>query len=89
MTMAIINDNDMEIILKGNQEETIRKMLKDRLFCLIKMPAKKTETAQFFCITALMQFPGTTKESFLKTMVVLAKCGNALIILNLMAKTLF
>ena len=41
--MAIINDNDMEIILKGNQEETIRKMLKDRLFCLIKMPAKKPE----------------------------------------------
>jgi len=39
--MAIINDNDMEIILKGNQEEAIRKMLKDRLFCLIKMPAKK------------------------------------------------
>lgn len=39
--MAIINDNDMEIILKGNQEEAICKMLKDRPFCLIKMPAKK------------------------------------------------
>ena len=41
--MAIIKDNDMEIILKGNQDEAIRKMLKDRLFCLIKMPAKKPE----------------------------------------------
>ncbi len=41
--MEMINDNDMEIILKGNQDEAIRKMLNDRLFCLIKMPAKKPE----------------------------------------------
>ena len=41
--MAIICDNDMEIILKGSSEEVIRKMLKDRLFALIKMPAKKPE----------------------------------------------
>ena len=41
--MAIIGDNDMEIILKGNQEKVIRRMLEDRLFCLIKMPAKKPD----------------------------------------------
>lgn len=41
--MAIICDNDMAIILKGSAEEVIRKMLKDRLFALIKMPAKKPE----------------------------------------------
>lgn len=40
--MAIINDNDMEIILKGAQElDVIRKMLDNRLFCLIKMPSEK------------------------------------------------
>ena len=33
----------MEIILKGSKEEVIRKMLDDRLFCLIKMPVKKHE----------------------------------------------
>ncbi len=53
MTMAIINDNDMEIILKGNQEETIRKMLKDRLFCLIKMPAKKPERITSPCSSSV------------------------------------
>ncbi len=41
--MAKIADNDMEIILKGNQEKVIRKMLDDRCFCLIKMPAEKPE----------------------------------------------
>ena len=41
--MAIISDNDMEIILKGDQEETIRQMLRDRLFAVIKMPVKKPE----------------------------------------------
>lgn len=41
--MAIICDNDMEIILKGSSEETIRKMLDNRLFALIKMPVKKPE----------------------------------------------
>ena len=39
--MAIISDNDTEIILKGSQEEVIRKMLDNRLFCLIKLPAEK------------------------------------------------
>jgi len=40
--MAIINDNDMEIILKGAQElDVIRKMLDNRMFCLIKMPSEK------------------------------------------------
>ena len=53
MTMAIINDNDMEIILKGNQEETIRKMLKDRVFCLIKMPAKKPERITSPCSSSV------------------------------------
>jgi len=38
---TIINNNDTEIILKGSQDEVIRKMLDNRLFCLIKMPAKK------------------------------------------------
>lgn len=41
--MAIINDNDMEIILKGDQETAIREMLRDRLFALLKMPVKKPE----------------------------------------------
>ena len=41
--MAIICDNDMEIILKGSKEEVIRKMLNDRLFCLIRMPIKKPD----------------------------------------------
>ena len=40
----IICDNDLEIILKGSQEEVIRKMLDDRLFCLIKMPAEKPKS---------------------------------------------
>lgn len=40
---AIISDNDMEITVKGNHEEAIRELLKDRLFCLVKMPAKKPE----------------------------------------------
>ena len=51
--MAIINDNDMEIILKGNQEDAIRKMLKDRLFCLIKMPAKKPERITSPCSSSV------------------------------------
>ena len=41
--MAIVNDNDMEIIVKGNETETVRKLLKNRLFCLLKMPAKKPD----------------------------------------------
>ena len=41
--MAIINDNDMEIIVKGNQEKVIRKMLTNRFFCLLKMPVNKSE----------------------------------------------
>jgi len=39
--MAIVNDNDMEIILKGSEKEVIRKMLKNRLFCLLEMPVQK------------------------------------------------
>lgn len=39
--MAIINDNDMEIILKGCKDDVIRRMLDNRLFCLIKLPAIK------------------------------------------------
>ena len=39
--MVIVNDNDMEIILKGCKDEVIRKMLDNRLFCLIKLPAVK------------------------------------------------
>ena len=39
--MAIINDNDMEIIIGDDQKDAIKKMLNDRLFCLINMPAKK------------------------------------------------
>lgn len=41
--MAIINDNDMEIILKGSESETIRHMLDNRFFSLIQMPKKKPE----------------------------------------------
>ena len=51
--MAIINDNDMEIILKGNQDEAIRKMLKARLFCLIKMTAKKPERITSPCSSSV------------------------------------
>ncbi len=45
--MAIICDNDMEIILKGSSEETIRKMLDDRLFALLKMPEKKKYSSPY------------------------------------------
>ena len=38
---TIITDNDTEIILRGNQEGVIRKMLDNRLFCLIKLPVEK------------------------------------------------
>ena len=40
--MAIVMDNDMEVILKGNQEQVIRKMLNKRIFCMIKLPGDKT-----------------------------------------------
>lgn len=43
--MAIINDNDMEIILKGDQETAIREMLRERFFALLKMPVKKQHTS--------------------------------------------
>lgn len=39
--MAIINDNDMEIILKGDQETAIREMLRDRMFALVQAPSEK------------------------------------------------
>ncbi len=41
--MAIINTNDMEISIRGKEKKAIYELIKDRLFCLIKMPAKKTE----------------------------------------------
>ena len=41
--MAMITDNDLEIIMKGSQEQVIRKMLKDRLFCLVILPEEKPE----------------------------------------------
>ncbi len=41
--MAIINDNDMEIIVKGSQVKVIQKMLKNRLFCMLEVPAQKPE----------------------------------------------
>ena len=41
--MGIINDNDMEIVVQGDQEEVLRRALKDRLFALIKMPARKPD----------------------------------------------
>ena len=51
--MKIINDNDMEIILKGDQKEAIRKMLDNRLFCLIKMPGKKPEKYTSKCSSSV------------------------------------
>ena len=45
--MTINVDNDMEIILKGDQVTAIREMLRDRFFALIKMPAKKPECYKF------------------------------------------
>lgn len=39
----IVNDNDMEVILNGSQEQVIKKMLANRIFCLLKLPAKKPE----------------------------------------------
>lgn len=41
--MAIINDNDMEIVIKGNQKETVCELIRNRLYCLIQMPACKPE----------------------------------------------
>lgn len=63
--MAIICDNDMEIILKGSAEEVIRKMLKDRLFALIKMPAKKPEKyTSEFSSSVFVGFIGSYNRSF-------------------------
>ena len=39
--MAIINNNDMEIIMRGDQTNVIRKMLENRLFAVMSMPAQK------------------------------------------------
>ena len=41
--MGIINDNDMEIVMQGDQKKVIRKMLSNRLFCLFEMPVDKPE----------------------------------------------
>ena len=63
--MAIICDNDMEIILKGSAEEVIRKMLKDRLFALIKMPAKKPEKyTSEFTSSVFVGFIGNYNRTF-------------------------
>lgn len=35
--MALINDNDMKVIMKANQEEVKRKMLNDRLQSLYSL----------------------------------------------------
>ena len=51
--MAIISDNDLEIILKGSQEEVIRKMLDNRLFCLIKLPAEKPREMISICSSSV------------------------------------
>ena len=51
--MAIIADDDMEIILKGSQEKVIRNMLDNRLFCLIKMPAQKPERCISKCSSSV------------------------------------
>ena len=41
--MVKINDKDMEVIMHTTQEDVIRKMLKDRFYCLIKLPTKKPD----------------------------------------------
>ena len=53
MTMAIISDNDLEIILKGSQEDVIRKMLDNRLFCLIRLPAGKPKNMISVCSSSV------------------------------------
>lgn len=63
--MAIICDNDMEIILRGNEEEVIRKMLKDRLFALMKMPAKKPEKHTSKCSSSV--FVGSINNWFVRS----------------------
>ena len=37
--MAIISDNNMEMVINGNQTDVIREILKDRLFFIGKMTA--------------------------------------------------
>jgi len=66
--MAKIADNDMEIILKGNQEKVIRKMLDNRWFSLIKMPATKSER----CISPVSSsvFVGSMNGFFARTFAV-------------------
>ena len=51
--MATISDNDLEIILKGSQEEVIRKMLDNRLFCLIKLPVVKPKPMISVCSSSV------------------------------------
>lgn len=62
--MAIICDNDMEIILKGGSKEMIRKMLKDRLFALIKMPAKKLRHTSPYSSSVFVGFISDYNRSF-------------------------
>lgn len=51
--MAIINDNDMEIILNGDQETAIHEILRDRFFALLKMPVKKPERHTSKCSSSV------------------------------------
>ena len=53
---AIISDNDMEIMVKGNHEEAIRELLRDRLFYLVKMPAKKPKHTSKFSSSVFVGF---------------------------------
>ena len=62
--MAIICDNDMEIILKGSLEETIRKMLDDRLFALLKMPEKKKYSSPYSSSVFVGHISNSISRSF-------------------------
>lgn len=62
--MAIICDNDMEIILKGNEEETIRKMLDNRFFALMKMPVKKNHVSPYSSSVFVAHFNNWIIRSF-------------------------
>ena len=63
--MASVNDNDMEIIVNGSQEKEIRKMLKNRLFCLIEMSAQKPERCTSIFSSSV--FVGFMNDGFLRT----------------------
>ena len=64
--MAIINDNDMEFILKGTEERAIRQIIKDRLFVLVRMPAEKPKMYNTACTSSVFvgDINGFTGVSF-------------------------